>query len=140
MSNRKKPRRGRIDAKGRSTGTHRYVMLYHHLLNSAAYRSLKPPARALLVELRKLYNGSNNGRIGLSVRKAATDIHVAKATASKAFQELQDKGFIKRTLDGSFQFKKRHSSEWELTFEDCDGRSATKECLSWRPEKKPVPK
>ncbi len=113
-------------------------MLHHYILNSPAFLSLKPPCRALILELQKRYNGSNNGYIRLSVREASTALHMSKDTATSCFRELQQKGFIKCRFDGSFNYKRRHASEWELTWEDSDRGPATKDFTSWK-EKIPVP-
>lgn len=55
---------------GRSNGEARHVRLYHWLMQSEAWRTLSPVAKALYLELAYRYNGANNGRIGLSVRDA----------------------------------------------------------------------
>ncbi len=62
--------RNKPNATGRSM-TSRFARLDHRLLESAAYRALSPNARALLVELTRMDNGSNNGALWLSVRDAA---------------------------------------------------------------------
>src|SRR5262249_61348945 len=59
----------------------RYVQLRFWLLNSPAWQSLPPAARALYIEMVKRYNGSNNGRIFMAVRDAAELICVSKNTA-----------------------------------------------------------
>ena len=57
-------------AKGAGNGwERRYVALQFWLLESPAYRSLKPVARSTLVDLMALYNGANNGELFLSVRE-----------------------------------------------------------------------
>jgi hypothetical protein len=77
----KRPRRNkRIDAP--------HVRLYGWLLNSPAYLSLGCPARAVLVEVTRLYNGRNNGQIGFSVRQASGRCNIARGTAQRAFIEL----------------------------------------------------
>jgi hypothetical protein len=109
----KRPNRNkRIDAP--------HVRLYSWLLNSPAYLSLSCPARALLVEVTRLYNGRNNGQIGLSVRTASERCHVARGTAARAFAELQERGFIELVTKGAFSRKAPHASEWRLTFNTCD--------------------
>ena len=55
-----------------------HVRLYGWLLKSPAYLSLGCPARALLVEITSLYNGRNNGQIGLSVRRASEQCNIAR--------------------------------------------------------------
>ena len=71
-----------------------HVRLYGWLLNSPAYLSLSCPARALLVELARLYDGRNNGQIGLSTRRASERCNIARGTAQRALKELQERGFI----------------------------------------------
>ena len=48
----------------------RHVRLYAWELESHAYRSLGLGARCLLVELKALYNGANNGSLHMSIREA----------------------------------------------------------------------
>lgn len=103
-------------------------------MKTKAWQSLSPAARSIYVELAQRYNGFNNGEISLSVREAARLVHVAKDTASKALHELETKGFIKRRLCGSFNFKLRHATTWILTEFGLDGSPPTKEFFSWRPE------
>jgi hypothetical protein len=90
------------DKRGRSLRGERFVKLEHWLLRTPAWRSLTPVARALYIELAQRYNGANNGEISLSVREAAELVHIAKDTASKSFHELEEKGFVRRHVCGSF--------------------------------------
>lgn len=110
-----------------------HVRLHHWLLNTAAYRSLSPPARALLVELMSIYNGTNNGRLALSVRDAGTACCVSKNTAARAFRELTDRGFIVQIKPSGFSVKSRLAAEWALTEfrNDVTGCMATKEFVRW---------
>jgi hypothetical protein len=64
----------------------RHVRLYRWELESAAYRSLSVRARCLLIELKALYNGANNGELFLSVRDAAARLKTClhQATAASA--------------------------------------------------------
>ena len=131
----RRPRRGRRhDNKGRSVGVPRFVKLEHWMLKTPAWLSLPPAPRALYVELAQRYNGSNNSEISMSVREAARLLHVAKDTATKAFRELEHKGFIKCKQCGSFNLKEGHASTWTLTEHPLPGEFATKEFASWRPE------
>lgn len=127
-------RRGH-DATGRSKGGVRYVKLNHWMLNTVAWRSLRPASRVLYIELAKLYNGSNNGDLWLSVRDAGKLIRVNKDTAASCFRELEDKGFIKRNRCGSFIWKLKQATTWILTEFDFQEDSATKDFTRWRPEK-----
>lgn len=136
MSDRtRRTRRGRrVDATGRNVGATRFLKLEHWLLKTPAWRSLVPASRALYVEIAQRYNGSNNGEMSLSVREAAHLIHVAKDTANKAFHELEAKGFIRRNVCGSFDWKRRHATTWILTEHSFLDDEATKEFARWAPE------
>jgi hypothetical protein len=114
----------------------RHVRLYRWELESAAYRSLSLYARCLLVELKALYNGTNNGELFLSVRRAAKRLNTGTHQATAAFRELEDRGFIKPRQRGSFQWKQRHATSWLLTEYDDDmtGHEATKDFMKWRPD------
>jgi hypothetical protein len=124
----------------------RFVRLDHELLNSEAYLALTCPARCLLVELFKLYNGKNNGKIAMGMREAAARIHGGKDTAHSRFDELCAKGFIKLAKSGWFSSKGSRASEWTITCADHDGEPATHDYLMWQegqdfdiPKRKPKP-
>lgn len=108
-----------------------FVKLPHSILFSGAYRALSPNARSLLVELVSIFNGANNGSIYLSVRDAAARLGVVDtAAASKAFDELEELGFIALTKDSFFSIKAADSSRaraWRLTWHHCDKVGATRD-------------
>ena len=115
-----KRRKNKPDHTGRNAYA-RYVRLDHALMDTAAYRSLSPNARALLLELIRRHNGSNNGALWLSIRDAAALIGVTDLkAATAAFDELQGVGFIVMTADAHFAVKASDTSRarcWRLTFE-----------------------
>ncbi|EHQ99496.1 hypothetical protein [Bradyrhizobium sp. WSM471] len=110
----------------------RFVRLTYGMMQSEAWRSLGGNERAIYVVLAMLYNGNNNGEIGLSVRQAAEAIHVAKDTAARAMSRLQDRGFIVATTKGRF-VRKRHATRWRLTEFKCDltDQPASRDFESW---------
>jgi hypothetical protein len=114
-----------------------HVRLYRWLLDTPAYLSLNCPARAVLVEVARAYDGTNNGRIGLSVRQASQRCNIARGTAARAFTELQDRGFIELVTKGAFSRKAQHASEWRLTWWSCDvtGELGSKAFMRWGREK-----
>ena len=114
-----------------------HVRLYGWMLESPAYLSLGCPARAVLVEIARVYDGMNNGRLGMSVRTLARRCRLAPATASRALAELQERGFIECVTRGSFNRKVQHASEWRLTWWSCDvtGALPSKTFMSWGREK-----
>lgn len=136
-----KPRKRKVNQKGRNPNGPRFIQLFHYLLDSEAWRSLKPPARALYIEIERRFNGVNNGEISLSVREAAKLIRVSRDTASRAFHDLEEKGLVRREVCGSFDWKIRHATTWVLTEKPLRGDAASKEFMRWRRERKnPGPK
>jgi hypothetical protein len=127
----------------------RYVMLFHWMLKSEAWKDLSANARAIYVELSMRYNGSNNGFIVYSVREAARDLSVGHVTAARALNDLVDHGFIVAEQRGAFHwkidstgFRRRPATEWRLTCYDSDRAAgyaeklATKEFMRWQKEAK----
>lgn len=92
-------------------------------------------ARCLEMELKALHNGSNNGNFFLSVREAAKRLGIAPNTAARAFNELEEKGFIKPKQKGAFAWKVRHATSWILTEFEYNGQLATKDFMRWQPKK-----
>jgi hypothetical protein len=104
----------RVDAKGRSKGTERHLQLTHFLMDSPAWASLAPVEVALFVAVARRWDGFNNGRIGCGVRDAATRIHAAPNTVSRAFDVLIERGFLELKRDSSFG-QKQLVREWRVT-------------------------
>lgn len=126
------------DQTGRSTKSPPFVMLRNYVFDCPAYRSLKPGPRALLFELVRRYDGSNNGRIGLGARGACVAVNIAdKDTAVRYFDELQDHGFIRPTKLGAFNMKvpgASRATEWRLTWLPSGNDLPTKEFMKWKPK------
>lgn len=128
----------RAKRKSRAVKDARHVRLYDYMLTSEAYLSLSCPARAVLIELARIYDGMNNGRLALSVRVAATRCRIAQGTATRAFRELVERGFIECVKEGAFGYKLRHAAEWRITWKSCDvtDNLSNKNFMRWRaPEK-----
>lgn len=125
----------RINQKGRSKGRTKFVMLHDYELLCPAYRYLPCIARALYVQFKLLYNGSNNGEIYLSVRKAAELLGISPNTASKAIGLLSDRKFIIPNRKGSFSWKVGNATTWILTELPFNGSSPTREYRQWRSSK-----
>jgi hypothetical protein len=118
---------------GRSGHVGKHVQLPEFMLASPAWRSLNPAARVLYVELRRIYNGKNNGFLALSVRDAAERCAVNKDTASKAFAALIDRGFIDLATPASFGTNGRHAAEYRLTDWPCNrtNQRPSKAFMAW---------
>lgn len=122
-----------------ATPTDRFTRLPHKLLISAAYRSLSPSARALLVELATMENAHNNGDLWLSERDAARRIGVScQKVVRNAFSELVEAGFVAMTKNSHFNVKTGlgRARAWRLTwlFNVADRKSATNEWQSFLPK------
>ena len=135
---RNKRRGGRPNQTGRSEVA-RYVQLHHWMLDCPAYGALRPAARALLIELARRFNGSNNGTIGLGEREATARLALSDRKATRrALTELEGAGFVVKTRAGAFNVKTaeaRRASEWRLTWLPCGDAMATKDFMSFGRER-----
>jgi len=118
---RSKGRNGnRANITGRSESTDRFARLPHSILKSEAYRSLDTVARCLLTELVMIETGRNNGSLWLSIKDATDRIGLSDARpAMRAFEDLQDRGFVKMTKEAHFAIKAAETSRarcWRLTW------------------------
>lgn len=132
--------RNRHKAKGGGAGRH--VQLSEYLQKTEAWATLKPGPRALYVELKRRYNGSNNGEIFLSHRDAAAALNVNRNTVTGYFQDLQTRGFISMTQGPHLGPSGIGlASKWSLQEEvTCDGRAAAKGFVAWRQIQSPCTK
>lgn len=123
-------------------GAGRHVQLPEYLQATEAWASLSPGPRALYIELKRRFNGHNNGRIILSHRQAAEAINVSRNTVGPYFKELEARGLIAMTQgphlgpSGIGQ-----AALWALQeIPTADGKPATKGFLNWPKIEKPRPK
>jgi len=118
---RKKPGQGML-ANGRSKIHRQHIRLYHSIYASAQFKSLNPPARAVLFELLFIYNGYNNGYLAFPVRAGAR-LHISQATTSRAIKDLLAAGLVAISRPSGFSTKGRMATEYTLTFvEEQNGR------------------
>ncbi len=111
----------RQDKKGRSKFKGRFAAVPDDVMCSPSYLATSMAARALLLEICRLYMGSNNGRLGLSVRQASERLGCSKDTASRGFHELEAHGLIEAMHRGHFDAKQTpKASEWRLTWHNCN--------------------
>lgn len=115
-------------------GGEKHVQLSEWLQRSEAWATMKPGPRALYIELKRRFNGSNNGLIYLSHRDAAKAINVSKNTIATMFRELEERGFIRLTQRphlGPSGIGK--ASIWELEeLPVGDGKPAKKSFMKWK--------
>ncbi len=120
-------------------GSGRHVQLAEWLQASEAWATLRPGPRALYVELKRRYNGANNGEIFLSHRDAAKALCVNRNTVTGYFAELQERGFIRMT-------QAPHlgpagiglASKWALEEDSTvDGKPGGMSFMRWREKQNP---
>lgn len=124
----------RPNATGRNDTPDQYAPLTYAMLKSEAWRTLSGPAAKVWLEVRSRYNGSNNGKLSLSLDEAAGLLRLGKATVMRAFAELQTHGLLALTERG--QWYGRKASRWRVTDKSCDGHLATNDWRQWREAKK----
>lgn len=80
--------------KNRKRSAARFVQIPEWLQASEAWATLPPGPRALYVELKRRFNGKNNGEIYFSHRDAAAALGVHRNTVGPWFRALEERGFI----------------------------------------------
>lgn len=128
------------NSKGRSKGEGRYARIMHFMMETQAWRSLSPYERTLYLELAKIYNGSNNGYLGLGVRRAAELCNMSVNKATACFKILAERGFIEIAQASAFSRKDRTATEWRLTQYACDrtNHAPTSAFQDWRADASPA--
>lgn len=123
-------------------GGGRFVQLNEYLQRSVAWATMKAGPRALYIELRRRYNGANNGEIILSHRDAAKALNVNRDTVTGYFHVLQERGFIRQTSAPHLGPSGIGlASKWALEEErTTDGQRAGKAFMRWRPNLESPPK
>lgn len=112
----------------------RHIRLYHSITGTAAWVSLSGNAIKVLLAMVRLDDGSKNGQIFFSDRQASLETGLSRNTCSKAFRELQEKGFIRIVEKGHFDRKVRHATVWRYTWQAAPGICGpTREFEKWRP-------
>jgi hypothetical protein len=118
------------NATGRSKRGGQFVPIPYDMAESAAWRSLSGAAVKVYVELRRRFNGSNNGELSLSLDEAARLLHLGKATVARAFAELEAKGFIRMTARG--QWYGRLATTYSVTDRPVGSNPPTNAWRIWR--------
>jgi len=117
----------KMNAKGREKHS-RFLSVTHRIYDSLAFKMLTQNAKVVYLEMRRRFNGFNNGQISLSVREASKAIKYdasAGASGQRALQELIKHGFIKTHNKG--HYGNRHATTWILTSETFEERAPTNE-------------
>lgn len=108
-----------------------FVMLRHDMMESPAWLSLSLKARCTWLEIARRYNGSNNGNIPLSCRELCDLLKISKTSATRAFDELIGKGFVRVAQESSFTMKTKLARRWTLTHESTNNKPSTNDWRKW---------
>ena len=104
-------------------------------MDEPAFQALPAGPQMLYVHMKRYFNGENNGKVYLSVRRAAKLLNVNKNTACRYFGQLEDKGFIVAVEVGRLGIEgKGKATSWRLTEIGCLGLKATQDYKNWRPQ------
>lgn len=106
------------------------------MMQTPAWRALRPASVVVYLEQRALYDGQNNGNLRLSVREAAERTALNKDTVGRAFAQLTALGFVEVAEPGGYARKVRHATLWRLTDLRCDrtGAAPTNAFQRWQPD------
>jgi len=69
-----------------------FVMLTNELIDSKAWKELSCYARTVYIEIKRRYNGKNDGNLSYTYREASKIMH--RLTFTKALRELVNNGLI----------------------------------------------
>jgi hypothetical protein len=120
--------------KRQKKGVGRFVQLPEWLQRTEAWATMAPGPRVLYVELKRRFNGSNNGHIILSHRDAANALNVHRNTVGPWFRELEARGFVammQRPHLGPSGIGQ--AAHWRLTeYPSDDMKPATKDFTRWK--------
>lgn len=124
------PTPGQVAARRARSGQGRRVQLLHSIFMSPKYRSLSGPAKVVLVELMRRYNGSNNGRILFGLHHGV-HIGLSRDVTRRAIEQLAAAKFIveHEPAKPGRQGKPRR---WRLTMYKADGQRATSDFVAAR--------
>lgn len=112
-----------------------HARIYRDWMDLPSWRTLSPEAVKLLVEMLASYRPHEPNRFQISGRLAADTIKCSRATAAKALEELEDRGWIKVEAFGRITGPRPNRAAcYSLTrYPTSDGRPASKAFLRWQP-------
>jgi hypothetical protein len=110
-----------------------FTPLYHDATKKcAAWHAMDATARALLLELKLLYNRDTEAAVGMSARQAAKLLGVSTRFAVKMLRQLQHYGFTVKALGGHLGANgKGIAAQFRLTDEPYHGQPATLDFKRW---------
>lgn len=121
--------------RGKKRGKGRHTRLEEWFQATEAWATLKPGPRALYIELKRRFNGGNNGTIRMSVREAADLLNVHRNTVATYFADLIERGLVVQTRAGHLGFDGHGiASTWALCeMRQANGKPADLSFRTWTP-------
>ncbi|RWN47350.1 MAG: hypothetical protein EOS03_13455 [Mesorhizobium sp.] len=104
-----------MSSKYKRKGKAKFVQIWERMCKTEAWRESSLAEKQLYFELKRKFNGLNNGYIAMSCRQAADLLGIGKSTASRCFATLQERGFIVMAKASAFNMKQHDAAEWALT-------------------------
>jgi len=98
------------------------------VIRSGAYLDMSSNAQVLMVHLQDVWK-DYEPVIHYSTRRVVNILGVSAGTASKAFKELEEHGFIQMAEESDWQ--NGRAREWRLTWLTANGREPTNEWKAW---------
>ncbi len=117
-----------LKKKGREAYT-QYALIPFTILDSDAFRTLRPASAFVYLRLFRRFHGYNNGYIPFGCREAAIECNIGKMTAQRAFKQLEEVGLIECIVPSSFNSRKKLSREWAFTHRGIGDQPASRK---WR--------
>ena len=94
------------------------IAIQRRLIQSRAFLGLSPQAKALIMLMQSHWSAA--GPIGYGVREAEAKIPCSRKNAMKAFNELQEAGFIVKIDESLFSSRVQSKTRtWRLTWMPC---------------------
>ena len=115
----------RNKAKGRRGGSPPFFQLYHRLLDSERYINLPHPAKSLLMDVARQYNGINNGDLCVTLKVMRKRGWNSNSTLRRALKTLLDADLLILTRQGSLNRCSLYALSW-LPIDECKGKLEVK--------------
>ena len=119
MSGKPYARRAKPGRRGQRAGG--FSMLIHDYFQSPQYAAMSPRAVKLLIDLLCQYRGNNNGDLCASCKVMVACGWKSKCQLSKALAELESRGWVLRTRQGSVNKASLHAVTF-FGIDPCDGK------------------
>ncbi|WP_445362787.1 hypothetical protein ACJJIQ_19510 [Microbulbifer sp. ANSA003] len=102
-----------------------FFQLYHRLLDLPAYIALPHPAKSLLMDMARQYNGRNNGDFSVTLKVMGSRGWTSNSTLRRALKALIDVDLVMLTRQGGLNKCSLYAFTW-LPIDECAGKLEVK--------------